>query len=349
MTDTYAVRFVDRQTAAAWLDLRLSLADRFAAALEDGAMEPVEIVAPTGQVLTVEVADEHVIIRAGDVVHAADNVDRAAYLVYRILYAAWNVVHPAFLASPLIPQPREGDCAIPAASAARPRTPLPVRGRAASPEELQQWVVEVFNDWISEPLKVAKNGHIPWKTPGGNSVGVRVCNATRIEFYSTIATEVSERRAHRQIDQLSRDAFGLKFFLDGDSLICTQIIVADPFVPEVLTNALSTFIGSIDELDWVQEKVIGHSARAERKALEEALEELDQARCEAASLRQALAEQVEDLEQSIRDLQGEVEMAEQERDDALDRLQRLQTYVAGALGPGRAPGVRRDRESGRAA
>ena len=287
MDDAYAVRFVDQQTAQAWRDLRVRLADRLAAALEDGEMAPVEITAPTGQTLTVEVADEHEVITAGDTLSAYANVDEAAYVVYRVLRERWSVQHPAFLTTPLL----AGSHPIEPAGAAVARANLPACATAESPEQLQEWVVQAFSAQMSEPLKVAPDGQIHWNTATGNTVTVRVRNSTRIELYARLADDVSIRRAHRLIDQLSVDVFGLRFFLVHDSLVASQIVLADPFVPEQLTRALSAFISSIDHLDWVEEKVQNTQTRADRAEIERLRQERDQARCEAESVRQALEDE----------------------------------------------------------
>ncbi|WP_235738808.1 T3SS (YopN, CesT) and YbjN peptide-binding chaperone 1 [Nocardioides alcanivorans] len=299
MNESWEERFVDHQVDKAWLDLRLRLADRFAAALADGGMEGVGISGPTGQTLTVLVEDGRVVVVTDALDTAAtDNVDEAAHTIYRVLRDDWQVVHPAFLDTDLVEVPAEAprEAAEPG-PAAEVRDGL-VMGTAESTEQLHTWVVASLSSWLNRRVKVNPDGTVVWNTRGGNLVVLRVHNAGRIELHAVLAREVGFKRAHELIDELSKKWFALKFFLERDSLIVSQLVIAQPFVPEQLVSALKAFLRDVDKLDWVQEKV-------ERKRT------------------QRLRVEVGELTEAVHGLERAKRKAERERDRAKRALRSL--------------------------
>lgn len=256
---SWSEQYVDTQVDRAWLELRMDLADRFAAGLAEGEMEPIDFVAESGEVLTAYLDDDRILIVSEDEVLTSDNVDEAAYLVFEALHGRWQVVHPVFLDSGVVERPSIDD------------NPLgevaPAIGRAASKEQLQAWVVATFNDGRTTPVRVGVNGDVNWRTRGGGRVTVRVHNAGRIELISVLGHEVSFKKARKVVNDLSWRYFGLKFFLLRDSLVMSQILVAYPFVGDQLNHALSTFMRNVDELGWVEDKVMSKRVK-QRRALE---------------------------------------------------------------------------------
>ena len=323
MTTSWGERFVDRQVGEAWLDLRLELAQRFEQGIAEHGMDPLDISTPTGETLTVEVDEDDgcLVVIAGDEVQAFTNVDEAAYAVACILRDDWQVIHPVFLECELVESPSIDDNPI--------RPTAPVLAKAASREQLQEWVVAAFNEGRNTPVKVA-GGAIFWRTRGGNRVAVRVHNAGRIELVAVVARGVGFKKAHRVMDKLSRQFFALKFFLLRDNLVVSQIIVAHPFCPEQLTHALGVFVNNMDSLGWVQEKVESNRAAADRTKLEVLERQHDE-------VKKGLADALTAL-----DLRAfEVERLESERDAAVDELDRLKAVLQRALGarplPTRSP------------
>ncbi len=327
MKDTWATRFIDTQVERAWVDLRLQLADRFAAGMATGHLEPIEITAGTGSTLTVNIADEHLVILAGDDVHTTANVDAAAYEVFRILHDEWQVIHPVFLDSPVVDVPKIDDNPV--------HVVAPVLGKAGSKEQLHAWVVASFSEGRSEPVKVAPNGSIQWRTPGERVVMVRVRNAGRVEIATVLGQRVGIKKAHKVIDELSRKYFGLKFFLVQDTLMMSQIVIAQPFCGEQLDAALRTFVSNTDSLGWVAEKVLRKRVKVERDALAKA-----QAATKAAETALAEAQaQVKTAERIAERRKLERARASRnyarvraERDAARAELARLTQRVERALG-----------------
>lgn len=320
MGDAWAARFVDTQMDQAWLDLRLRLADRVAAGIADGDMDPIDISTATGETLTVNVDDEHVVIIAGDDVYTTENVDKAAYAVFRVLHDDWRVIHPAFLDSEIVDVPAIDD--YPA------KVVVPVFGKADSTEQLQEWVVATFSEDRSEPLKMGPEGEIWWRTPRGNSVVVKVRNEGRIEIRAVLARQVGFRKAHQEIDRLSRQYFGLKFFLIQDNLVMSQIVIAHPFCGEQLSDALRTFIVNTDELGWVAEKVLRKRVKAERDQLADAKQALADAEARLGDAEVA----ADTAQDQVAHLKHDIARIRQERDVARTALNRMKRFLERGLG-----------------
>lgn len=333
MNNTWEARFVDNQVGRAWLDLRMRLADRFAAGLADGGIEPIDISTATGETLTVTVDDEYVVVVAGDDVYTTDNVDEAAYTVFQVLHD-WQVVHPVFLATDFIDVPAVEDNPI--------RVAAPVLGKAESKEQLQGWVVAAFSAGRTEPLRVDRNGDVPWRTRGGRSVMVKVRNAGRIELLTVLGRNVGFGKARKVIDELSRGYFGLKFFLVQDSLFMSQIVIAHPFSGEQLDAALRTFMSNTDELGWVADKVLRNRVKVERAKVADA----EQARADAEA---ALADAEHSATAAERtaarrmlertSVSRNLARAKDERDAARAELEGLKNLLEKALGQQTFPGL----------
>lgn len=327
MNDTWEARFVDNQMDRAWLDLRMRLADRFAAGLANGGFEPIDISSATGETLTVTVDDEYVVVVAGDDVYTTDNVDEAAYTVFRVLHDEWQVVHPVFLDTELVEVPAIDDNPV--------RVVAPVLGKAASKEQLQGWVVAAFSEGRSEPIKVDRNGDVAWRTHGGNRVSVKVRNPGRIELLAVLGRNVGFNKARKVIDELSRKYFGLKFFFVQDTLVMSQIVIAHPFSGEQLQAALRTFLANTDELGWVADKVLRNRVKVERAKVEEA----EQARADAEAALAGAERRVEAAERTAARRKLErtwvsrnLARAKDERDAARAELEGLKTLLEKALG-----------------
>lgn len=288
--------YLDTQVDRAWLDLRLELAEHFEAALASDEPEPLDITAPSGETLTALVEDGFITIFAGDETYTSGNVDEAAFTVFQVLHEDWQVVHPAFLDSGIVEGPvlEEPTVAAPV---------VPVLGMAESQEQLQAWVEATFQEGRTEPLRIAPGGRIYWSTRGGGRVTVRVRNAVRVELSAVVARNVSFKKAHAVIDDLATRLFGLKLFLVQDTLMMSQIIIANPYAPDQVRNALRTFSADLDKLnEWVPEQVLRKRVRRERdqvakaekaqaeaeQAAADALAERDAARTELAALQRRL-------------------------------------------------------------
>lgn len=277
MSESWESRFVDKQVDQAWLDLRLRLADRLAAALAEGGMEGLGISGPDGQKLTVLVEDGNVVVLTDELNAATtDNVDEAAHAVYQVVHEEWQVVHPAFLETDLTenesaahatPAPSTGRQPGQAAAAGA----VPALGTAESSEQLRAWVVATLEHRLKTKLRVDNSGAIAWRTRGGNRVVLNVRNAGRIELNAVLARGVGFKRAHELIDKLSRKWFALKFFLERDNVIVSQLIVAHPFAADQLVPALKAFMRDVDQFGWVQETV-------ERKRTSELRDEVERLR-----------------------------------------------------------------------
>lgn len=238
-------KYVDGQIDRAWIDLRLALADRFEAALALGDMEPIDFTTAAGETLSVNLAEDHVVIVAGDSVVVSDNVDEAAYTVYKVLHDQWQVIHPVFLDSPVVEVPAVQDNPI--------GGPVPLLGRASSRDVLQHWVVSAFEEACGEPVKVAPNGDIGWLGQSSAAATVSVRDQNWIEVWSVLATEVSFKRARKVIERLSRRYPAVSFSLRRDVLVMSRMVDAGPFVAEHLMDALSMHLDLCQKLAWVRE------------------------------------------------------------------------------------------------
>ena len=333
MTDTWEARFVDNQVGRAWLDLRMRLAHRFAAGLADGGIEPIDISSATGETLTVTVDDEYVVVVAGDDVYTTDNVDEAAYTVFRVLHDDWQVVHPVFLDTEFVD--------VPAIEDNPARAVAPVLGKAESKAQLQTWVVAAFSEGRTEPIKVDRNGDVAWLNHGGNRVTVKVRNPGRIELLAVLGRNVGFNKARKIIDELSHKYFGLKFFLVQDTLVMSQIVIAHPFSGEQLHAALRTFFANTDELGWVADMVLRNRVKVERAKVADA----EQARAEAeaaladAERRVTAAERTAARRKLERTwVSRNLARAKHERDAARAELDELKNLLEKALGPQTFPG-----------
>lgn len=334
MSQTWAERFVDDQVERAWLKFRMELADRFAAAQTDGGEEPVDFTSPKGVSMTAGIEDDHVVVRLGNHVHATVNVDEAAHHVVEIIRDRWEVLHPVFLDCPLVDLPPVPD--------AEPEAVVPSLGRAESREQLQGWVESTLRAWRKGDIKVNPDGSMPWRTRGGNRVLVEVRNEGRIELVTVLARRVGFTKAHKVIDKLSRQWFGLKFFLVQDTLMMSQTVIAHPYAADQLTSALRTFMHNTDQLGWVAEKVESKRAKVDRtaiQALKKAHEEAQEALLAAAEELEVRADRIaaagrtiEETEQVLEETQADLAAALRERDQARAELAKLRRTLELALG-----------------
>ena len=198
-----------------------------------------------------------------------ESADEAAHLAFETLHDHFQVAHPALLDCVDLFGP--GEVAEPSPLADRqPGPAVPVLGRAESTAQLHEWMVAAFNQGRDEPIRVARNGEVRWATRGRNTVVVDVRNRARIELHTILAEEVSFTKAHRLIDQLSAKWFGLRFFLQQDRLVMSQTLIADPFVPDHLLEALANFLRDTDGFSWVQSAVLSRRAKVRHDELAEA-------------------------------------------------------------------------------
>lgn len=327
MNDTWEARFVDKQMGRAWLDLRMHLADRLAAALATGDMEPIDISTATGETLTVDVDDEQVVIIAGEDIYTTDNVDEAAYTVFQVLHDDWQVVHPVFLDSQMVNAPAIADNSNGVAA--------PLLGKAESTEQLQAWVVAAFSEGRTEPLKVNPDGDIHWRTRGGHRVTVKVRNAGRVEFLTVLGRNVGFKKARMVIDELNRKYCGLKFFLVQDTLLMSQVVIAYPFAGDQLHAALRTFLSDTDNLGWVADRVLRKRVKVERAKVVEletakvaAELALVKAEADLATVRRVSARRKLERTWVSRNLVR----AKAERDEARAELAKLKDLLERALG-----------------
>lgn len=254
--DSWAERYVDEQVDRAWLKLRMALAARFEAGLDEGDMEPIDFTSATGELLSVNVAEDHVVILAGDSVVVSENVDEAAYSVYEILHDEWQVIHPIFLETPLIE--------VPSVEVHPIVVSVPLLGRADTRETLQTWVVSTFQETCDELIKVAPNDDIGWLGEAGAAATVSIRDQNWIEVWSVLATQVSFKKASRVVKQLSRQYTGVSFSLHRDTLVMSRMVDAGPFVPQHLTDALSMHLDLAMKLAWVRESVLRKRVKRER-------------------------------------------------------------------------------------
>lgn len=318
---------IDAAADRAWLDFRVALADRLLAETYAG---PIDISAPDDRTLTAGRASGQIVVSSVDMDTQFDSVDEAAHFAYRTLHEQWGVVHPQFLTTDLVA--KHGVVDETHAKVA------PATGTASTSDELLDWMVATFNQGRDEPVRVSSAGQVRWRIGLGDRVIARVIDATSIEFSWTVAFDVSLKKARKWIDLLSERHPAMKFALEQDTLVMSYVLVADPFVPALLTNALTKFVSDARRLDWVQAKVLRKRARvflAELAALEDALEEARDAvqaaedraaeaqRKASAARRDANRRRVELVKMRIA-----TNRVTEERDEALAEVERLRAQGA---------------------
>ncbi|MGE3326373.1 MAG: hypothetical protein AB7N61_13325 [Acidimicrobiia bacterium] len=336
MNDTWEARFVDKQVDRAWMDLRLRLADRFAAGMAGEDIEPLDITTATGETLSITVDDEYVVVVAGDNIYTTANVDEAAYTVFQVLHDDWQVVHPIFLDTEIVAATTIADNPV-----GQPAVAVPVLGSAESREQLQVWVEATFQEGLSEKLRVARNVDIPWASRRGDPIVVSVRNDSRIELWTVLGREVSFKKARKAIDRLSAEYFGIKFYLRQDVLIMSRTLLAKPYVADHLTSALRDFTRVSDRLGGVAEEVLRERVKVERALVAEA----EQAKATAEA---ALAESEERARRAVRAAERRkmerawvsrnLKRAQEERDAAQAELASLKSLLEKALGHQDFPG-----------
>lgn len=336
MSDTWEARFVDKQVDRAWMDLRMRLADRLAAGMAGEDIEPLDITTATGETLSVTVDDEYVVVVAGDNIYTTANVDEAAYTVFQVLHDDWQVVHPIFLDTEIVDSPPIADNPIGATTFA-----VPVLGSAASREQLQAWVEATFQEGLTDKLRVARNGDIPWASRRGEPIVVSVRNDSRIELWTVLGRRVSFKKARKAIDKLSTEHFGIKFYLRQDVLIMSRTILAMPYVADHLTSALRDFTRISDQLGGVADEVLRERAKVERTQVADA--EQAKATAEAALAdseeRARRAERAAERRKMERAwVSRNLKRAREERDAAQAELASLKSLLEKALGHQEFPG-----------
>lgn len=250
MGRSWEEQYVDRGIERAWLDLRLTLADRFAEGVETGEMEQVDVTTPDGCTLTAIVDDDHVVVVAGSDIVTTDNVDEAAYEVVRKLREEWEVIHPCFLDSDLIDVvdvPQDADDAF--------EVCVPTFGQARSREQLHEWVVATFNEGREAPIVVSGTDDIAWRSDQGSKVYVSVRTSAWIEVWTVLGRRLNRFKAHRVMDRLAPKHPDVRFAILDDRLIASRIIDGGPFVPQHLTDALDLQMALADKLQWVAAEV----------------------------------------------------------------------------------------------
>jgi hypothetical protein len=253
---SWGEKYVDESIERAWLALRLQLADRLADALAAEDTRPIPFTAPGGGTITVLVDGGQVVILDGDSAEITDNVDEAAYTVYEILREDWEVIHPAFLDSPLVDAPDIDDH--PAG------TTDPTLGTAESQEVLQAWVEATLQEITDETLRVAPDGSVAWRTHG-SPVIVRVRDRHWIEIWVALAWDVDAETARRLAHRLSRRHVAINFARRDGALIASRMVDAGPFAPRHVKDALRLHLQLAEELRWVQREARRMSGRDRKK------------------------------------------------------------------------------------
>ncbi len=261
---SYEERVVDRGVDQAWMQLRLRLADLLASATAeepigiaftplaagDGDEAPALIVDADGTDISVRIVTDDPWIRVPSLIAAerwrlvelgmkienggpvllvdANEVDRAAHYVYAVLHEMWEVVHPSFLAidpedsgsstsrSPKRSRHRSR-CRI---SSIRRRSSRSTSG--STPRSRRSSATRLSGTTTATSASPARER---------SRAIVSVRSEHRIEVWTILAKDVDRKKAHRQIDRLSRQYSFHRFFVVNDMLVASIVLFADPFVP----------------------------------------------------------------------------------------------------------------------
>jgi hypothetical protein len=269
----YEERVVDRGVDQAWMQFRLRLADFLLTAGDDpidlsfipegidGENPPIVSLEADGVDLSVHIvtaeqphgrfglsaADRWRLVELGMSIAAgcpalfvpADQVDRAAHFVYVVLHEMWEVVHPSFVEIDgpddlrLIDEPEP--------EPAEPSGPveLPDVVHPTSRDELVAWVDATLTPEFGHLPNKFDNGDIGVHAQGSARATISVRSNQGIEVWTILAEEVRHKKAHRQIDRLSRKYPHHRFFLVQDDLVASLVVPAAPFVPAHLVDALN--------------------------------------------------------------------------------------------------------------
>lgn len=336
MSGTPKEGYMDDYLAEAWRGFRSNIATHLDSALEEGQMEDLSITTAAGQTLNLTIEDEHVVIFAGDDVSSTTSPDEAAFRVINIVRNSWQVVHPIFLDCTLVAVPKIED---------NPITPAPTRipllGTADSTEQLQEWVEAAFQADLDSKLKVHDDGLITWRLRGPNALVVQVRNPHRIEMWTILAREVDFEKAEAAIHKLSNEYITYRFFLRQDRLIMARTIVADPFVPQHLTDALGETTRTANRLQHLRKELLSNRAKQDRLDVAAAKAAQEKAEAELADVKRELveareraksAERLADRRKLEKTWVGRnLKRVTAERDHAQAELTRLRELLATAL------------------
>lgn len=336
MSGTPKEGYMDDYLAEAWRGFRSNIATHLDSALEEGQMEDLSITTAAGQTLNLTIEDEHVVIFAGDDVSSTTSPDEAAFRVINIVRNSWQVVHPIFLDCTLVAVPKIED---------NPITPAPTRipllGTADSTEQLQEWVEAAFQADLDSKLKVHDDGLITWRLRGPNALVVQVRNPHRIEMWTILAREVDFEKAEAAIHKLSNEYITYRFFLRQDRLIMARTIVADPFVPQHLTDALGETTRTANRLQHLRKELLSNRAKQDRLDVAAAKAAQEKAEAELADVKRELVEARERAENAERTAERRsiarrrsadmLEAMSDERDQARAELTHLRKLLATAL------------------
>lgn len=195
-------------------------------------------------------------------------VDRLAHAVAFVLHDLWGVVSPAFLD---VETQGEFEAHLLPASQDDPQQPpsavVPRVARTATVEELQRLVEAVMQEEVEAPLKVSSDGSIRMRGVGGPVV-VRVRGHHLVEVVTVLATRVRFKKAHREIDRLSRRHRHVRFFLQRDTLFAVIGVDASPLVAEHLHAAVSRLL-------FLRTRVVDLDEGLKKRRLPETLSEAD--------------------------------------------------------------------------
>ncbi|KQP79743.1 hypothetical protein ASF37_01650 [Aeromicrobium sp. Leaf289] len=185
-------------------------------------------------------------------------VDRLAHAAAVVLHELWGVVSPAFLGLDTFAEDEEAELLewtdlhpVEDVDVHFAPPPHPDVAEPTSVEHLQELVEVTMQERVTAPLKVAPDGSIRIRDRRGVVV-VSARGRGLVEVYTVLATEVRFKKAHREIDRLSRRHRRVRFFLERDSLLAVVAVHADPFVAKHLHEAvghLSTLRGRLAHLD----------------------------------------------------------------------------------------------------
>lgn len=336
MSGTPNEGYMDDYLAEAWRGFRSHFAGHLDAALEEGQMEDLSITTAAGQTLTLTIEDDHVVIFAGDDVSSTASPDEAAFRVINIVRNSWQVVHPIFLDCALVDVPKIKDNP----PISQPVV-VPLLGTAESREQLQQWAVATFQAEIDVPLKVQNDDRITWTLKGKDPLIVHVRNSSRIEMWTILAREVEFEKAEATIRKLSSENFNYQFFLQQDRLIMSRTVVAEPFVPQHLTDARREFTRFANRLQHLRKDLLSARAKQDRLDVGAAKAAQEKAEAELADVKRELVEARERAESAEnkaklrsaarRRSADMLEVVSDERDQAQAELARLRELLATAL------------------
>jgi hypothetical protein len=177
-----------------------------------------------------------------------EHADRLAVMAVRALREVYGCVHPAFLDADGLeppaptPMPAEAPAEGSGATGGAPCFPH-------DREELQELLDSALEVLFESPAEHDDDGDVPIVC--GQSVAFVRAREDRpaVELFAELVVGVTDpAQVGDELDRLNRQDLDRQFFLRGESVVARSLVVAWPFVPDLVRACTRLFCDDLDEV-----------------------------------------------------------------------------------------------------